>query len=197
MVSPATAVWPSKTSALVPSGRNTSSREPNRINPNRSPAPIDCPSRTKDTIRRATSPAIWMTPIRPFGVEMTSELRSLSSLALSSSALMKVPGRYAIRSIRPATGLRFTWQLNTLMKIETRGSGLLPNPRSAGGDTRVTTGITPPARAPPAPRHHPHGMRENQPPPDGHQGPEPAQRRPDPEQDQTHKCKAADEGIAF
>jgi hypothetical protein len=28
-----------------------------------------------------------------------------------------------MRSIRPATGLRFTWQLNTLMKIEMRGSG--------------------------------------------------------------------------
>ena len=48
---------------------------------------------SEDTMRRATRPAIWVTPIRPFAVEMTSELRSLSSLALSSSALMNLPGR--------------------------------------------------------------------------------------------------------
>ena len=48
---------------------------------------------------------------------------------------MKVPGRYAMRSMRPATGLRFTWQLNTLMKIEMRGSGRSPRPSSAGGST--------------------------------------------------------------
>ena len=30
-----------------------------------------------------------------------------------------------MRSIRPVTGLRFTWQSNTLMKIEMRGSGAL------------------------------------------------------------------------
>ena len=48
---------------------------------------------------------------------------------------MKVPGRYAMRSMRPVTGLRFTWQLNTLMKIEIRVSGLSPRPSSAGGST--------------------------------------------------------------
>ncbi len=60
---------------------------------------------------------------------------------------MKVPGRYAIRSIRPATGLRFTWQLNTLMKIEMRGSGLSPRPSSAGGSTCVTIDMRPSAGA--------------------------------------------------
>jgi len=60
---------------------------------------------------------------------------------------MKVPGRYAMRSIRPATGLRFTWQLNTLMKIEIRGSGLSPRPSSAGGSTCVIIEIRPSAGA--------------------------------------------------
>ena len=40
-----------------------------------------------------------------------------------------------MRSMRPATGLRFTWQLNTLMKTEMRGSGRSPRPSSAGGKT--------------------------------------------------------------
>ena len=35
--------------------------------------------------------------------------------------------------MRPLTGLRFTWQSNTLMKIETRGSGRSPRPSSIGG----------------------------------------------------------------
>src|SRR5262249_51811784 len=43
---------------------------------------------------------------------------------------------------------RFTWQLNTLMKIDTRGNGLSPSPSSAGGsacttiDTRPSAGDT-------------------------------------------------------
>ena len=60
---------------------------------------------------------------------------------------MKMPGRYAIRSIRPATGLRLTWQLNTLMKIEMRGSGRSPRPSSAGGMTCVTIETRPSAGA--------------------------------------------------
>src|SRR3984893_15639272 len=52
-----------------------------------------------------------------------------------------------MRSIRPATGLRFTWQLNTLMKIEIRGNGLSPRPSSAGGSTGVTIEIRPSAGA--------------------------------------------------
>ncbi len=35
--------------------------------------------------------------------------------------------------MRPLTGLRFTWQSNTLMKIDTRVSVLLPSPSSGGG----------------------------------------------------------------
>ncbi len=40
--------------------------------------------------------------------------------------------------MRPATGLRFTWQSNTLMKTEMRGSGFSPNASSGGGITLAT-----------------------------------------------------------
>jgi hypothetical protein len=43
------------------------------------------------TIRRATRPAICTTPMRLLAVAMTSALRSLPSLALSSAALMNAP----------------------------------------------------------------------------------------------------------
>ena len=52
-----------------------------------------------------------------------------------------------MRSIRPVAGLRLTWQLNTLMKIEMRGSGPSPRPSSAGGITSVTIDTLPSAGA--------------------------------------------------
>ena len=53
-----------------------------------------------------------------------------------------------MRSILPVTGLRFTWQSNTLMKIDTRGSGRSPSSSSFGGTalpmrlTRPSAGAT-------------------------------------------------------
>ena len=47
-------------------------------------------------------------------------------------------------SMRPVTGLRFTWQSNTLMKIDTRGSGCSPSPSSFGG-TALTMRLTRPS----------------------------------------------------
>ena len=49
--------------------------------------------------------------------------------------------------MRPATGLRFTWQSNTLMKIEMRGSGLSPRPSSRGGTAVVIWLMRPSAGA--------------------------------------------------
>ena len=49
--------------------------------------------------------------------------------------------------MRPATGLRFTWQLNTLMKIDTRGSGRSPRPSSCGGAALTTAEMRPSAGA--------------------------------------------------
>jgi hypothetical protein len=61
--------------------------------PKRSPTPTGWPSLTKQTMRRATSPAICVTAMRgPAVVAMTSELRSLCTLALSRSALKNLPG---------------------------------------------------------------------------------------------------------
>ena len=47
--------------------------------------------------------------------------------------------------MRPAAGARFTWQLNTLMKIEMRGNGVVPSPSSAGGTTIDTIETRPSA----------------------------------------------------
>src|SRR6516164_6358003 len=52
-----------------------------------------------------------------------------------------------MRSIRPATGARLIWQLNTLMKIEMRGSGLSPRPSSAGGTACAIIEMRPSAGA--------------------------------------------------
>ena len=53
---------------------------------------IATPSRTNETMRRAIRPAICTTTMRePATVAITRPLRSLFSLALSRSALMKVP----------------------------------------------------------------------------------------------------------
>ena len=49
-----------------------------------------------------------------------------------------------MRSTRPLTGVRFTWQSNTLMKTETRGSGVVPS-ASSGGGTALTTRLTRPS----------------------------------------------------
>ena len=46
--------------------------------------------------------------------------------------------------MRPVTGLRFTWQSNTLMKIDTRGSGRSPRSSSCGG-TALMTWLTRPS----------------------------------------------------
>ena len=49
--------------------------------------------------------------------------------------------------MRPASGLRFTWQLNTLMKMEMRGSGRSPSASSSGGTASVTRLTRPSAGA--------------------------------------------------
>ena len=48
-------------------------------------------------------------------------------------------------STRPEIGVRFTWQLNTFMKTETRTSASGPMPSSAGGTARSISDTTPSA----------------------------------------------------
>ena len=71
-VSPPTAVWPTATRSAAALGRNTSTREPKRIRPKRSPMPILVPASAQQTMRRATSPAICTAATVPFGLSMTS-----------------------------------------------------------------------------------------------------------------------------
>ena len=81
---------------------------------------------------------------------MTMPFRSLSSLALSSSALRNLPGRYDdAASPGRRAGARFTWQSKTFMKIETRRAGLLAEAEldaaattSATAATRPSAGLT-------------------------------------------------------
>ena len=81
-------------------------------------------------------------------MRMRRLLRSLSALALSSEALKNLPGRYEIAVTSPAAGLRFTWQLKTLMKTLTRVRGMSAIPSSAGGtagsisETMPSAGLT-------------------------------------------------------
>src|SRR5690606_13197868 len=93
-VSPPIVRCPGATATRDPGGRETSTRDPKRISPNVSPAATSSPGAMSQTMRRASSPAIWTTPMRvPSVVSNSTALRSLSSLALSRSADRKVPGR--------------------------------------------------------------------------------------------------------
>src|SRR6185369_826050 len=149
IVSPAIERWPRMTRGATPSGRYTSTRLPKRMRPILWPASTTSPSRTNDMMRRATSPAIWVKPIfRPSVPSMSRCWRSLSSLALSRSALTNLPGMYAILFTRPAIGVRLICTSNTLMKIETRvylPSSSPSGPRSSGGGGTSTIIVTNPS----------------------------------------------------
>ena len=74
--------------------RMTRCAKPSAIKPKRSPVSSPSPDLTKQTIRRATRPAICTTArSRPSSIRMHRLLRSLSALALSSEALKNLPGR--------------------------------------------------------------------------------------------------------
>ncbi len=47
--------------------------------------------------------------------------------------MRKLPLLWTARAMRPAMGARFTWQLNTFMKMETRVTGMSGSPSSRGG----------------------------------------------------------------
>src|SRR5258708_5122211 len=60
-VSPATTRWPARPKISARTGRNTSMRDPNFIRPIRSPRASCCPSATRQTMRRASTPTICLT----------------------------------------------------------------------------------------------------------------------------------------
>src|SRR5438876_385982 len=63
-VTPPVTRSPTRTRTSVPRGITQSVREPKRIMPKRSPAASLSPGPTRQTIRRATAPAIWTTVTR-------------------------------------------------------------------------------------------------------------------------------------
>ena len=84
--SPARTRSPSSTSTVAVSGRNTSTRDPYRIRPIRSPRITESPGLWSNTMRRATSPAICLRATRPFGPSQTDRFCSFSSDAFSLNA---------------------------------------------------------------------------------------------------------------
>ena len=124
-VSPPTASGRRRRAASPAGGRKTSTREPKRIRPKRSPTPMRV-VRLRPSRRCAAPPARPSARRRRCrcGLSMTRPLRSLSVLALSSSALRNLPGRCSTAVIRPRTGARFTWQEKTFMNTEMRVSSV-------------------------------------------------------------------------
>ena len=105
-----------------------------------------------------------------------------------------------MRSILPVTGLRLTWQSNTLMKIDTRGTARSPRSSSFGGTALVMRLTRPSAGAhhdPVADRRHPLRIAEEIDAPERRHGGEPAERRPQPEQEQADQREQADERQAL
>ena len=91
-----------------------------------SPRATLSPALTSQTIRRATSPAIWTaTTSTPSGVRITTLLRSLSSLAAGRSAEPNRPGRCIDGDHLTADGARCTCASKTDRKMLTRGSGIV------------------------------------------------------------------------
>ena len=129
-----------------------STREPKRISPYVSPAATSAPGRTSQTIRLASRPAIWTTPIRaPPSTSSSRALRSLSSLAFSRSADRKRPGRYSTASTRPSAGIRCTCTSSTDRNTLTRGTGTGGRSSSGGGGTSAMVATVPSAAESTAP----------------------------------------------
>ena len=106
-----------------------------------------------------------------------------------------------MRSIRPATGLRFTWTVEHAH--EDRDARQRPVAEAElGGRQRMRDHATPGRRPAPPPAPSTHGVTrggiaEEQRAPDGEHGADPAERRPEPEQNEARQRKAADERIAL
>src|SRR5437867_8332131 len=85
-------------------GTNTSTREPNRMIPIRSPCVARSPAAPSVTMRRAMRPAIWRTSSGARAARSPTEACSLSRLALSEAACRSRPGWYRTSSTVPVAG---------------------------------------------------------------------------------------------
>src|SRR5579871_3242164 len=144
-VAPARTRSPRRTSGRTSEGIQRSTREPNMIIPMRSPRRTASPGRTRQTMRRASAPAICTTRYRRPPASSPTALRSLSSEALSAKAARNRPGVCRTASTVPLTGLRFTCTSSGDMKMLTRVAGARRNPSSrslATATTRPSAGAT-------------------------------------------------------
>src|SRR4029453_3736484 len=137
---------PTRTRTSVPRGMQQSVREPNRIMPKRSPTASLSPGATRQTIRRAKTPAICVTVTRALSPCRWTMQRSLPAPASGLYAGTKRPSEYTTPATRPPMGARFTCTSSGERKIATRTAG------PTNGSLTSSTCIPRPsagARAPP------------------------------------------------
>src|SRR5712692_1857483 len=83
---------PTRTRSSMPRGAIRSVRDPKRINPYRSPSASLSPGRTRQTIRRASTPEICVTATRALSPSSATVQRSFCSEASARYAARKRPG---------------------------------------------------------------------------------------------------------
>jgi len=138
--------------------------------------------------------------MRPFGVEMTSELRYVVFARLVKLGVDKGarPIRDPVDPSRRRTAVHMAVEhaheyrdarQRPVAETEFGRRQHLRHHRNATVGRRHDDALTH--------RRHPHRIAEKQRTPDGQQRADPAERRPDPEQNQAGKSKAADERIAL
>src|SRR5262245_2973101 len=135
-VSPPRTRSPTRTRTSVSRGITQSVRDPNLIMPNRSPASSLSPRPTRHTIRRARTPAIWITVTRARSPSRYSAQRSFTIPASGSNAGTNRPGVHTRSTTRPVIGDRFTCTSSRERKMETRTAG--PPHSSTSSTTSVT-----------------------------------------------------------
>src|SRR6266566_4860298 len=133
---------PSFTRICACCGTHTSTRDPNRTSPMRSPRATFSPAFFQETTLRAISPAICLNTISPASVESVKTFCSFSNEARSRIAARNFPGRYSSFVIVPAAGDRFTCTFQTARKMLTRFPGRPAFASSVTTTTRPSPGDT-------------------------------------------------------
>src|SRR6267142_556017 len=133
---------PSFTRISASRGNHTSTRDPKRTSPIRSPRSTLSPAFFQETTLRAISPAICLNTISPVSVESVNTFCSFSKEARSRIAAKNLPGRYSIFAIVPVAGERFTCTFQTARKMLMRLPGRPPFSSSATTTTRPSPGDT-------------------------------------------------------
>src|SRR5882762_9011366 len=133
---------PSLTRISASLGNHTSTREPKRTSPIRSPPATLSPAFFQEITLRAISPAICLNTISPESVETVNTFCSFSIEARSRIAARNFPGRYSSFVIVPVAGDRFTCTFQTARKMLTRFPGRPAFSSSVTTTTRPSPGDT-------------------------------------------------------